>query len=86
MNDAHDNSADDKAMLIKIQTDLAIEAFRVTEQKRYQLELKEYILAKACRGNIDIDYYYAETEKVRAKYEQDRVFAAARGLLPREGA
>lgn len=66
-----------------ISTDLAVEAFRAVEQKKYQLELKEYQLEKALLENVDMARYFTETEKVRAKYERDRMLAASRGALPR---
>jgi hypothetical protein len=69
----------------KITTSLAIEAFAKVEQKEYQLDMAKHALAKALRhGNLDLEYYYAETEKVREKYEKDREFAARLGKLPRE--
>ena len=83
MNDSHDNAAGDSAMLRKITTDFAVEAFRKTEQKRYQLELAEHALGKALSGNIDMDRYFAATEEIRAKYENDRIVAAGRNALPR---
>ena len=75
----------DNNMLHVIHTDLAIEAFRKAEQKRYQLDLTEYALVRAMlTGNLDMTRYYEETEKIRNKFERDREKAAVRGLLPRE--
>jgi hypothetical protein len=69
----------------KISTDMAIEAFRKLEQKEFQLDLAKHALSKALRrGSLDMEYYFAETEKVREKYEEDRVAAAHTGRLPRE--
>ena len=69
--------------LRSINTDLAIDAFRAAEQKKYQLELKEYLLEKALAQNVNMARYAEETEKIRAKYERDRMLAASRGALPR---
>jgi hypothetical protein len=84
MNDAHDNSAGDREMLCSIQTDLAVDAFREVERKKYQLELKEHVLAKALNEDINVSRYYTEAEEIRIKFEQDRAAAAHRGALPRE--
>ena len=69
--------------MTEISTDLAIEAFRAVGQKKYQLEMKEYELLKACNGNLDMQRYYIETEKVAAKYEADREHMRHLGRLPR---
>jgi hypothetical protein len=84
MNDAHDNTADDKAMLNRIETDYAIEAFRALALKEFQQELKEYALTKTLRGHVNIDRYVDETEKIRRAFEDKREDAIRRGLLPRD--
>lgn len=84
MNDAHDNAADDRTMLANINTRVAVEAFRATEQKRFQLEIKEHALGKTLNGSIDMDVYVRETEEIRAQFEQKRQEYKAKGLLPRD--
>lgn len=73
----------DDTTLRSVHTDLAVNAFREAEQKKYQLELKDYALQRALANDIDAGRYYAETEEVRARYERDRVLAAGRGALPK---
>jgi hypothetical protein len=84
MNDKHDNAADDRAMLNRIQTDEAIEAFRKQELKRIQLEMAEYILTRLLNGHIDMDRYYEATEQIRRQAELKRTDYARLGKLPRE--
>ena len=84
MNDAYDNAADDKAMINRIETDYAIEAFRALALKEYQQELKEYALTKTLRGHVDTDRYVEETERIRRAFEDKREDAIQRGLLPRD--
>jgi hypothetical protein len=84
MNDKHDNAADDRAMLNRIQTDEAIEAFRKQELKRMQLEMAEYELTKLTNGKLDLDRYVEETEQIRHQSELKRADYARLGKLPRE--
>jgi hypothetical protein len=84
MNDAHDNAADDRAMYRRIQTDLAIEAFRKQETKRIQLEMAEHALTKLLNGRVDMDRYVEETEQIRHQMELKRADMARLGKLPRE--
>ena len=86
MNDGHDNAADDGAVYRRIQTDLAIEAFRKQELKRLQLEMAEYALTKLLTGGVLIDTsrYYEETEQIRHQFELRRADYARLGKLPRE--
>ena len=84
MNDAHDNAADDTAMLNRIETDMAIEAFRQLMLKEFQQELKEYALTKTLRGHVNMDRYVEETERIRRAFEDKREDAIQRGLLPRD--
>jgi hypothetical protein len=84
MNDAHDNAADDRAMYRRVQTDLAIEAFRKMELKRLQLEMAEYALTKLLNGTTDTDRYFTETEQIRHQMELKRADYARLGKLSRE--
>ena len=84
MNDPHDNAADDRAMLNRIQTDEAIEAFRKQELKRMQLEMAEYILTRLLNGHIDMDRYYEETEQIRRQMELKRADMARLGKLSKD--
>jgi hypothetical protein len=69
----------------RIETGLAIEAFRAVEAKRVQLEVKEHALARCLTGRLDLDRYTRETEAIRAQMEQRRRDYGVRGLLPRQG-
>ena len=84
VNDAHDNAADDAAMWQRVQTNLAIEAFRKMELKRMQLEMAEYELTKLTNGKLDLDRYVEETEQIRRQMELKRADMARLGKLPRE--
>ncbi len=84
MNDAYDNAADDTAMLNRIETDMAIEAFRALALKEYQQELKEYALTKTLRGHVNTARYVVATELIRRQFEDKRADARQRGLLPRD--
>jgi hypothetical protein len=52
-----------------VSTDLAIEAFRAVARTRRLLDRKEAELARRLDGRIDMARYYAETEKIRGRYE-----------------
>ena len=67
----------------RIVTDEAIEAFRKTEQKRFQMDQAEYALEKLLKGRIDLERYVQVTEEIRQEFEGKRFTAAARNLLPR---
>jgi hypothetical protein len=84
MNDAHDNAADDAAMWQRVQTNLAIEAFRKMELKRMQLEMAEYELTKLTNGKLDLDRYVEETEQVRRQMELRRADYERLGKLPKD--
>jgi hypothetical protein len=83
MNDAHDNGADDRAMLRKFNTDNAIQAFQTLEKARLNLEQAEYQLEKTIAMGIDRDRYVEVTNEIVAEYERKRVGAAKAGKLPR---
>jgi hypothetical protein len=84
MNDSHDNAQDDRAMYHRIQTNLAVEAFRKQELKRLQLEMAEHALTKLLNGTIDLDRYHEETEQIRRQFELKRADYARLGKLPKE--
>jgi hypothetical protein len=84
MNDSHDNAQDDRAMYHRIQTNLAVEAFRKQELKRLQLEMAEHALTKLLNGTIDLDRYHEETEQIRRQFELKRADYARLGKLPKD--
>lgn len=85
MNDAHDNAADDKAMLRQVHTDRAVEAFRRVELKRIQLEAAEYRLEMmVANGLTDTERYAEATEQIRRQSELRRADYARLGMLPRQ--
>jgi hypothetical protein len=84
MNDAHDNAADDRNMVRRIQTNMAVEAFRKLELKRLQLEMAEYELSKLLNGHTDTGRYFTETEQIRHQFELRRADYARLGKLPKE--
>jgi hypothetical protein len=84
MNDAHDNAADDRAMYRRVQTNLAIEAFRKVAMKAIQLEMAEYALTRLLNGTTDTDRYFEETEQIRHQMELKRAEYARLGKLPKE--
>lgn len=85
MNDSHDNTADDKAMLIKFNTDNAIQSFQTVEKARLRLEEAEYQLERTIAMGIDKERYVEVTEEVVHEYERKRIGAAKGGRLPRLG-
>jgi hypothetical protein len=84
VNDAHDNAGTDREMLRRVQTNLAIEAFRKMELKRLQLEMAEYALTKLLNGTTDTDRYFTETEQIRHQMELKRADYARLGKLSKE--
>lgn len=77
-------SNDDRARWQRIRTDQAVDAFRVLETKRLQLERAEFALQQMLNGTIDRDRYFQETEKIREQTEERRAHYAERGLLPKD--
>lgn len=85
VNDPHDNAATDKAMLIKFNTDNAIQAFQTVEKARLRLDEAVYQLERTIAMGIDKDRYVEQTEDILKEYKRKRWGAVKAGRLPRSG-
>jgi hypothetical protein len=83
MNDAHDNAATDKGMLIKFNTDNAIQAFQSLQKARLRLDEAEYQLEKTIGMGIDKERYDEQAEDILKEYKRKRWGAVKAGKLPR---
>jgi hypothetical protein len=69
MNDEHDNAATDREMLIRVQTDHAIDAFRDMMIVGLLLARKDATLNSLLTNEVDRERYAEETEVIRADFE-----------------
>lgn len=85
MNDPHDNAATDREMLIRIETESAIQAYRTAELAQLRLEQAEYELETAMKLNVDMPHYLKATAHIKRRIHVRRRRMIAAGKLPPEG-